>query len=66
MPSFGSIHNWGTKMECLTKKGLQYWDFCLFYIIIIVMDCCTPIDKMIYFKLVKIFKNKFDIIIMSF
>ncbi len=42
----GSIHDWGTKKECLTKKGLQILDFCLFYIIIIVVDCCMPINKM--------------------
>jgi hypothetical protein len=38
----GSIHDWGTKKECLTKKGLQRTtlDFYLFYIIIIVMDFC--------------------------
>ncbi len=45
----GSIHNWGTKKECLIEKGLQRTtlDFYLFYIIIIVMDCCMLIDKMI-------------------
>jgi hypothetical protein len=45
---FKSIHNWGTKKKCLTKKGLQKTtlDFCLSYIIIIVMDCCMLIDKM--------------------
>jgi hypothetical protein len=45
-----SIHDWGTKKECLTEKGLQRitLDFCLFYIIIIVVDCCMPIDQMTY------------------
>jgi hypothetical protein len=49
--SWGAIHTWGTKKECLTKKGLQRTtlDFCLFYIIIIVMDCHMPIDKMMSF-----------------
>jgi hypothetical protein len=44
----GCIHNWGTKKEWLVFKGLQRitLDFCLFYIIIVVMDCCMPIDKM--------------------
>ncbi len=44
----GSIHNWVTKKECLTEKGLQMTtlDFCLSYIIIIVVDCCMPINKM--------------------
>jgi hypothetical protein len=44
----GSICDWGTKKECLTEKGLQMkiLDFCLSYIIIIVVDCCMPIDKM--------------------
>jgi len=44
----GSIHDWGTKKECLIKKGLQNitLDFCLSYVIIIVVDCCMPIDKM--------------------
>jgi hypothetical protein len=47
----GSIHDWGIKKECITEKGLQMTtlDFCLSYIIIIVMDYCMPIDKMIYF-----------------
>ncbi len=30
-------------------------DFCISSIIIVVMDCCMPIDKMI--KLIKIFKK---------
>jgi hypothetical protein len=40
----------GTKKECLIKKTLQMTtlDFCLFYIIIIVMDCFMPINKMMY------------------
>ncbi len=48
---YGSIHNWGTKKECLIEKGLQRTtlDFCLSFIIIIVMDCCMPIDKMMSF-----------------
>jgi hypothetical protein len=31
----GSIHDWGTKKECLTKKGVQRTtlNFCLSYII---------------------------------
>jgi len=63
-----SIHDWGTKKECLIEKGLQMTTlhFCLFYIIIIVMDCCMPIDKMKYSKLIKIFKNILDIMLMSF
>jgi hypothetical protein len=42
------IHNWGTKKECLNFFKLQRTtlNFCLFYIIIVVMDCCMPIDKM--------------------
>jgi hypothetical protein len=46
-----SIHDWGTKKECLTKKGSQTttFDFCLSYIITIVVDFCMPIDKMMYF-----------------
>jgi hypothetical protein len=44
----GSIHDWGTKNECLIKKWLQTTtlDFCLSYIIIIIVDCCMPINKM--------------------
>ncbi len=44
----GTIHDWGTKKECLIEKGLQRTtlDFSLYYIIIIVMDCCMSIDKM--------------------
>jgi len=47
----GSIHDWGTKKECLIKKGLQRktLNFCLSYIIISIVDCCMPIDKMICF-----------------
>ncbi len=46
--TYGSIHDWGTEKECLTEKWLQRTtlDFCLSYIIIIVMDCHMPIDKM--------------------
>jgi len=46
---FGSIHDWGTKKECLTEKGLHRttFDFFFSYIIIIVIDYCMPIDKMI-------------------
>jgi hypothetical protein len=49
--AFGSIHNWGTKKECLIEKGLQRTtlDFFLLYIIIIIMDFCMPIDKMVSF-----------------
>jgi len=48
---FGSIHDWGTKNKCLTKKGLHRTtlNFFLSYIIIIVMDCCMPLDKMMSF-----------------
>ncbi len=51
----GSIHDWGTKKECLTKKKLQMTtlDFCLFYITIIVVDCCMPIDEMMFLKINK-------------
>jgi hypothetical protein len=40
-----------TKKECLVEKGLQRMtlDFYLPYILIIIVDCCMPIDKMIYF-----------------
>jgi hypothetical protein len=53
--TLGSIDDWGTKMECLIEKGLQKitLDFCLSYIIIIVMDCCMPIDKMMFFQINK-------------
>jgi len=39
------------KKECLTKKGLQMTTLNFFksYIIIIVMDCCMPIDKLTSF-----------------
>jgi len=44
---FGSIRDWGTKNECLTKKShMTILNFYLFYIIIIVMNCYMPIDKM--------------------
>jgi hypothetical protein len=44
----GAHSQLGTKKECLTEKGLQRTtlDFCLSYIIIIVMDCHMLIDKM--------------------
>jgi hypothetical protein len=47
-----SIHNWGTKKECLTKNRLQKTplDSLLSYIIIIVMDYYMPIDKMMFFN----------------
>jgi hypothetical protein len=47
----GSIHNWGTKKECLIGKGLQMTslDFYLSYIITIVMDFYMPIDKIMSF-----------------
>ncbi len=47
----GYIHDWGVKKECLIEKGLQKTtlDFCLSYIIIIVVDCCMSIDKMMSF-----------------
>jgi hypothetical protein len=37
----GSIHDWGTKKECLIEKGLQRTtlNIFLFYIIIIAVDC---------------------------
>ncbi len=55
-------------MECLTKKGLQKTtlDFYLSYIIIILMDFCMPIDKMMSLILIKIFKNNLDTILISF
>jgi hypothetical protein len=45
-----SIHNWDTKKECIIQKKLQKktLDFCLSSIIIIVMDCYMPIDKMVF------------------
>jgi len=57
-----SIHNRGTKNECLTEKGLQRTalDFCLSYIIIIVMVCYMLINKLIFKQLTKIFKNNLD------
>jgi hypothetical protein len=49
--NYGSIHDWGTKKECLTEKRLHMTtlDFCLSCIIIIVMDCCMPINKIMSF-----------------
>jgi hypothetical protein len=46
--NYRSIHNWGTKKECLKFWKLQRTtlNFCLFYIIIVVMDCFMSIDKM--------------------
>jgi hypothetical protein len=43
-----SIHDWGTKKECLSFYGLEMTtlDFCLSYIIIIVIDYYMPIGKM--------------------
>jgi hypothetical protein len=37
--------------ECLIEKWLQRTtlDFLLYYIIIIVLDYCMPIDKMMFF-----------------
>ncbi len=51
----GSIHDWGTKKKCLTKKRLQKTtlNICLSYIIIIVVDCCMAINKMMYFEINK-------------
>jgi hypothetical protein len=48
--SNGSIHDWGTKNECLIEKALQrtILDFILFYIIMIVVHCCMPIEKMMF------------------
>ncbi len=48
---YGSIHIWGTKKECLIEKGLQRTtlDFCLSYIIIIVVDFYMLINKMMSF-----------------
>jgi hypothetical protein len=44
-----SIHGWGTKKECLSFKGLEStpFDFVLFFIIVIVLDCFMPIGKMV-------------------
>jgi uncharacterized membrane protein (DUF485 family) len=44
------IHNWGTKKEWFIFKGLQRTslDSCLSCIIIIVMDCCMLMNKMIF------------------
>jgi hypothetical protein len=46
---WGSVHNWGTKNVCLTFQGLQRitLDFCLSHIIVVIVDCCMPINKMI-------------------
>jgi hypothetical protein len=48
----GCVHNWGTNKERPIFKVLQRrtLDFCLSYIIIIVMDCCMLIDKMMSYK----------------
>jgi hypothetical protein len=42
------IHDWGTKKEWAIFKGLQktILDFFKFYIIIVVMNCYMPINKM--------------------
>jgi hypothetical protein len=56
---YGSIHDYGTKKDYLFEKRLQKrtLDFYLSYIIIIVVDCCTPIDKLMSFLINKsIFK----------
>jgi len=47
----GFIHDWGMKKECLIEKGLQMitLDFSLSYIIMTVVYCCMPIDKMMFF-----------------
>jgi hypothetical protein len=42
----GCINDWGTKNEGYNFQGLQGLNFCLFYIIIAVVDFCMPIDKM--------------------
>jgi hypothetical protein len=46
--TIGCIHEWGTRKEWHVFKGLQRTtlDFCLSYIIIVIMDCCMLIDKM--------------------
>jgi hypothetical protein len=43
----GCIHDWGTEKEWHVFKGLQriILDFCLSYIIIVVVNCCMPINK---------------------
>ncbi len=43
-----TIHDWGTKKEWPIFKRLQKTtlDFFFNYIIIVVMDCCMPINKM--------------------
>jgi len=50
----GCIHDWGTKKGRHVFKGLQRTTLDLFlsYIIIGVVDCCMPIDKMIIVKLI--------------
>jgi hypothetical protein len=61
----GSVHDWGTKKECLTEKGLQKTtlDFLICYIIIIAVDCYMPIVKVIsFFKFKKYLKNNLDTI----
>jgi hypothetical protein len=57
----GCVHNWGTKKEWPIFKGLQKTtlDLCLSYIIIIVMDCCMLIDKMMSYKTNKNILKKF-------
>jgi hypothetical protein len=47
----GCIDDWGTKKEWPIFKGLQKTtlDFCLSYIIIVVMDCCMPTNRMFSF-----------------
>jgi len=52
------------KKKYLIEKGLQKTtlDFCLSYIIIIAMDYCMPLDKMMFHK----FKKKLDTMLMSF
>jgi hypothetical protein len=47
----GSVHNWGTKKEWHVFKGFQKTtlDFYLSYIIVVVVDCCMPINKMIFY-----------------
>jgi hypothetical protein len=44
-----------SRLGCLIEKGLQKTtlNFCLSYIIIIVVDCCMPIDKMMSFLINK-------------
>jgi hypothetical protein len=44
----GCIHDWGAKKKWVVFKGLQLTnlDLCLFYITIVEMNFCMPIDKM--------------------